>query len=775
MLSSPGPCAWSRSASSRAPTSTGSSRWSSSRSPSAGDGPGTASAIPGRHALVQLGAAVPARDWPDRRRRRSSPGSAGCGATTARARGGVGRPPLVRPGPLDRHVPVGRARSGPGRSPRRRSRSPSATCRRRRTARLTGAQERLLARWPSAIAAAADDAADVDPRRRPADPGRLDPRHERQEHGHPADHPHPAAARAGGSGRRPRTACSSTSGSSSRATGPGPGGAHADPAPVATSTSRSSRPPAAGSSCAAMGYESNEASVLTNVSLRPPRPPGHPHPARAGRGEVDDRPDHASPTAGSCSTPTTRSSPRSPAASGPRRAASRSRRRRLAGGPPPPGARAAAATSSRDGWLVEARRRAGRPRSSRSPTSRSRSAGWPATTSRTRSPRPAAARGARRHDRAGAPTGLVDFRPTPDRSPGRLNLFRARGAGRDRRLRPQRGRASRRVLDVAEGIAARRRAAGRAPITAIIGTAGDRPDDTLRGIGRIAAERAQRVAIKETLRSTSAAGRASRSSASCWPASAPAAGATADVPVYEIRDRGRCGPSWTDRRRAGRRGRRPAVPRGARGVFELLGRLGARPVDVATELTARAAARSGRAGASRTGLPLRRLELARIGEGRAAARRAGRGHRLAVDADRVVDAAHDEVARDRPAGGRSGRRSSRRASCPTSAHRACRRPGPRGRPRRRCPAVSPGARPRRCLSSRTMISSNARRGDRAVLALVVVAPVARDADDPDRPAATRACRRRADAAPALRRAARPSSGSRSRRAGASRRRCGSSR
>jgi len=53
-------------------------------------------------------------------------------------------------------------------------------------------------------------------------------------------------------------------------------------------------------------------------------------------------------------------------------------------------------------------------------------------------------------------------------------------------------------MDVAEGIAAG--AAGRmAPITIVIGTAGDRPDDTLRGIGRIAAQRAQRVAIKETL------------------------------------------------------------------------------------------------------------------------------------------------------------------------------------------------------------------------------------------------------------------------------------
>ena len=43
----PGPCDWSRPACSKVPTSTGSSRWSSSRSPSAGGGPGTGSAIPG--------------------------------------------------------------------------------------------------------------------------------------------------------------------------------------------------------------------------------------------------------------------------------------------------------------------------------------------------------------------------------------------------------------------------------------------------------------------------------------------------------------------------------------------------------------------------------------------------------------------------------------------------------------------------------------------------------------------------------------------------------
>ena len=94
--------------------------------------------------------------------------------------------------------------------------------------------------------------------------------------------------------------------------------------------------------------------------------------------------------------------------------------------------------------------------------------------------------------------GLVDFRPSSELSPGRLNLFRL-----GQRVvivdfaHNEAGVAA--VLDVAEGIAAG--AAGRtAPITAIVGTAGDRPDDTLRGIGLIAAKRAQRVAIKETLK-----------------------------------------------------------------------------------------------------------------------------------------------------------------------------------------------------------------------------------------------------------------------------------
>ena len=105
--------------------------------------------------------------------------------------------------------------------------------------------------------------------------------------------------------------------------------------------------------------------------------------------------------------------------------------------------------------------------------------------------------------------GLRDFLPSADLSPGRMNVFRL---GRRTIIvdfaHNEAGTGA--ILDVAEGLAggATGDAAGNAdegpagdmaPITAIIGTAGDRPDDTLRGIGRLAAERAGRVAIKETL------------------------------------------------------------------------------------------------------------------------------------------------------------------------------------------------------------------------------------------------------------------------------------
>jgi cyanophycin synthetase len=188
--------------------------------------------------------------------------------------------------------------------------------------------------------------------------------------------------------------------------------------------------------------------------------------------------------------------------------------------------------------------------------------------------------------------GLSDFAPSAERSPGRLNLFRLgqrvvivdfahNEAGIDA------------VLDVAEGIAAG--GAGRtAPITAIIGTAGDRPDDTLRGIGRIAAQRAQRIAIKETLKYLR--GRSPRSVVGELLAGVKAGGgSTTDVPVYgsetialKAELNGAAGSG------AGHgRGRGADAPRvivlmcheERDEVFELLKTLGARPVDIASELT----------------------------------------------------------------------------------------------------------------------------------------------------------------------------------------------
>ncbi|MFL5709364.1 MAG: Mur ligase family protein [Chloroflexota bacterium] len=185
--------------------------------------------------------------------------------------------------------------------------------------------------------------------------------------------------------------------------------------------------------------------------------------------------------------------------------------------------------------------------------------------------------------------GLAAFAPDAARSPGRLNLFRlgARVVIVDF-AHNEAGVSA--VLDVAEGIAAG--AAGRAaPITAIIGTAGDRPDDTLRGIGRIAAERAQRVAIKQTLKYLR--GRTAESIVGELMVGVVAGGVSAtDVPIYD---------SETDALRAELNGAAGAGANGGKGdasrvivlmchedrtgVFELLDRLGARPVDVASELT----------------------------------------------------------------------------------------------------------------------------------------------------------------------------------------------
>ena len=214
--------------------------------------------------------------------------------------------------------------------------------------------------------------------------------------------------------------------------------------------------------------------------------------------------------------------------------------------------------------------------------------------------------------------GLIDFAPTPSARPGGSTCS-ASGPRCDRRLRPQRGRDRRRA---GRGAGDRRRAAGRAaPITAIIGTAGDRPDDTLRGIGRIAAERAQRVAIKQTLKYLR--GRTAESVVGELMVGVVAGGFSAtDVPTTTPR-RSRSRRSSTAPRAPGERrpvrrgtGHRADVPRGSRRRLGAAGRLGARPVDVASELTELVPRmQAGRGARSRVGvraLPVGRLELPRI-------------------------------------------------------------------------------------------------------------------------------------------------------------------
>ena len=92
---------------------------------------------------------------------------------------------------------------------------------------------------------------------------------------------------------------------------------------------------------------------------------------------------------------------------------------------------------------------------------------------------------------------MSSFLNTAELMPGRLNLY-VRGndlvfvdyAHNEAGLEA--------LLDTAEGLIGKR-GKRRATMTTIVGTAGDRPDDSLRAIGQLAGERADRVAIKESL------------------------------------------------------------------------------------------------------------------------------------------------------------------------------------------------------------------------------------------------------------------------------------
>ena len=177
----------------------------------------------------------------------------------------------------------------------------------------------------------------------------------------------------------------------------------------------------------------------------------------------------------------------------------------------------------------------------------------------------------------------------------------------------------------------------------IVGLAGDRPDDTLRGVGRQVARRVDRFVQKEMLHYLR--GRTRESVLGEIRAGALEGGWTGEIPVYGSRADGARAPSSTEPRTR----RRPEVivllcHEDREGVYDLIADRGLRPVDDPAELAASSPAARRREGRE---LALRRLELAGVGEGRAAVALAGAGHGLAVDRDRVVDAHHDEVARVR--------------------------------------------------------------------------------------------------------------------------------
>jgi cyanophycin synthetase len=126
--------------------------------------------------------------------------------------------------------------------------------------------------------------------------------------------------------------------------------------------------------------------------------------------------------------------------------------------------------------------------------------------------------------------GLRSFVPTMDDSRGRLNLFRD-----DRRVvvvdfaHNEAGVAM--LFDVVDAIAGSLGADGkRAPVSAIVGLAGDRPDDTLRGVGRLVAGKVDRFVLKEMLHYLR--GRTRESVLGEIRAGARDGGWKGDIPVY---------------------------------------------------------------------------------------------------------------------------------------------------------------------------------------------------------------------------------------------------
>ncbi|MGH2406633.1 MAG: Mur ligase family protein [Candidatus Limnocylindrales bacterium] len=179
--------------------------------------------------------------------------------------------------------------------------------------------------------------------------------------------------------------------------------------------------------------------------------------------------------------------------------------------------------------------------------------------------------------------GLRRYRPSAAEAPGRLNLYRLG----DRVIiidfaHNEAGVAV--LLDVADGIAAG--AAGRRrPVTLIMGTAGDRPDDALRAVARLAGRRADHVVIKETLHYLR--GRTRESILGEFRAGLAEAGvAVAKVPIYDDEV---AALTAVLTRGNGNGANEPAVValmchEDRPGVEAQLAALGARPIDPLTEL-----------------------------------------------------------------------------------------------------------------------------------------------------------------------------------------------
>ena len=125
--------------------------------------------------------------------------------------------------------------------------------------------------------------------------------------------------------------------------------------------------------------------------------------------------------------------------------------------------------------------------------------------------------------------GLQTFVPSTEDSRGRLNVFRD-----ERRVvvvdfaHNEAGVAV--LLDVVEAIARSAGGGQRAPISAIVGLAGDRPDDTLRGVGRQVAQRVDRFVQKEMLHYLR--GRTREGVLGEIRAGALEGGWTGDIPIY---------------------------------------------------------------------------------------------------------------------------------------------------------------------------------------------------------------------------------------------------